>query len=394
MGKHWQEFVDESLLLSEEGIGIAYGASEDTPDNIARLGIARQLTVSDRECYRSQMVCYHAHGDVYIGVDAVGLARETLYLFDDGLKDVCIIVGVLALKRPDKTLKAHAGVYDVHWQRLKGSVSLAVELHEDNIPYLYHLGIIFVDQQASGRLGLLLWGTAVEMYLRAGATWTRITHLPEVVMLVAIDNMIGWYMLCPVTCGFVVASQMLLRRALEDSNIEIFGVQVEYVDEIFPCVVYSSLLEIVTKAPIAKHLKHRMMVGVMADFLQVIMLSADAEALLRVGAAARLGVTCTEYDVLPLVHTGVGKHQGRVILDYHRSRGHNSVSLAGEKSLKRLSYLICCHHDFFFLKQLQSYEFLSTFAANTYSNYMVSSLRLQAVRRAPHITERYTFPSA
>ena len=38
-----------------------------------------------------------------------------------------------------------------------------------------------------------------------------------------------------------------------------------------------------------------------------------------------------EDDSLPRVHAGVGKHQCRVILDDHRGRGYNLVTLACHK---------------------------------------------------------------
>ena len=44
-----QELVEESLFLTEEGIGVAHGAAQDAADDIAGLGIARQLAVGDRE---------------------------------------------------------------------------------------------------------------------------------------------------------------------------------------------------------------------------------------------------------------------------------------------------------------------------------------------------------
>ncbi len=49
----------------------------------------------------------------------------------------------------------------------------------------------------------------------------------------------------------------------------------------------------------------------------------------------------TEYDVLELVHAGIGEHQCRVVLDYHRSRRDNLVSLAAEEVLVGFSYFLC-----------------------------------------------------
>ena len=78
-----------------------------------------------------------------------------------------------------------------------------------------------------------------------------------------------------------------------------------------------------------------MVIGVMSHLLQVVVLSAHSQAFLRVHPAHVLaGALGSQYDILPLVHTGIGKHQGGVILDYHRGGGHHAVSLALEVLLE------------------------------------------------------------
>ena len=62
---------------------------------------------------------------------------------------------MLVLKGAHKTLKAHAGINNVHRQRLKRTVCLAVELHKDNVPYLYYLRIVLVYKLPSGHFRLL-----------------------------------------------------------------------------------------------------------------------------------------------------------------------------------------------------------------------------------------------
>ena len=73
------------------------------------------------------------------------------------------------------------------------------------------------------------------------------------------------------------------------------------------------------------------------------MFAADAQAFLRVGAAARFGVAGAQDDVLPLVHAGVGKHQRGVVLDDHRCRGHDGVAFRLEKLLVRVADFVGCH---------------------------------------------------
>ena len=49
------------------------------------------------------------------------------------------------------------------------------------------------------------------------------------------------------------------------------------------------LLEIVAERPVAQHLEHRVVVGVVADLLQVVVLARHAQALLRIGRPADTG---------------------------------------------------------------------------------------------------------
>ena len=104
-----EQTIEEALLLSEEGVGIADGTAQDTTDDIACLRIRRQLTVGYREGNGTQVVGTYAHGHI----DIVLLLRDrVLGLFlkggifqscdvllglDDRLEHVGIVVRVLTL---------------------------------------------------------------------------------------------------------------------------------------------------------------------------------------------------------------------------------------------------------------------------------------------------------
>ena len=74
---------------------------------------------------------------------------------------------MLALQHADQTLEAHARVDDIHGEFLQRTVSLAVELHEHQVPYLNDLWVVLVHQVTSAdATGLALLGsTAVDMNL-------------------------------------------------------------------------------------------------------------------------------------------------------------------------------------------------------------------------------------
>ena len=57
----------------------------------------------------------------------------------------------------------------------------------------------------------------------------------------------------------------------------------------------------------------------MAHFLQIIVLTAHAQALLGIGHAAPLGFLVAKENVLELIHSGIGKHEGWIVLNHHGS---------------------------------------------------------------------------
>ena len=224
---------------------------------------------------------------------------------------------MLALQGAHESLEAHTGIDDVHWQGFERTVGLAVELHEHDVPDLNHLWVVLVYEFASRCLCLLLRSAGVEMNLRAWTARACVAHLPEVVVLVAIDDMVGRHMLEPEAGCLIVASESLLGRALEYCDVEVVRIEMKHVDEVFPCVVDGALLEVVAEAPVAEHLKHGVVVGIVAHFLEVVVLTAHAQTLLCVGTTAWLRLAGAEDNVFPLVHTCIGEHQRRVVFDDH-----------------------------------------------------------------------------
>ena len=299
------ELIEESVFLSEEGVGIAYGTTQDAADDVAGLGVRGQLAVGNREGYGTQVVGTHTHGDVDVVlllVDGVlGLflkgrvfqSGDVLLGLDDGLEDIGIVVRVLALHHAYQALEAHTRINDVHRQRFQRTVSLAVELHEYDVPDLYDLWVVLVHQFAACLAGslTLLRSTRVDVDLRAGTARTRVAHLPEVVVLVTVNDVVLGHMLGPVFGCLVVAWDILFGRTFEHGDVEVLRVQLQHVHQILPGHVDGTLLEVVAERPVAQHLEHGVVVRVVSHLLQVVMLTRYAQTLLRVGTASWLRVT-------------------------------------------------------------------------------------------------------
>ena len=54
----------------------------------------------------------------------------------------------------------------------------------------------------------------------------------------------------------------------------------QHVHKIFPGIIDGTFFEIVTKTPVAQHLEHGVMIGVMPHFFQVVVLSTHTKTFL------------------------------------------------------------------------------------------------------------------
>ena len=196
------------------------------------------------------MVGDNTHSDIRLRIFAVGATADRTDTTQHRLEDVGVVVRGLALDRTHETLEAHTGIDHFLSQRLQRTVCLAVILHEDDVPYLNHLRVVFVDQLPSRHFGALFGRTAVHVDLRTRTARTRITHLPEVIVLVAVQDMIGRQVFGPDRCCLVVAVQPFFFRALENGGIQVGRVDLQHIDDILPCEINRFLFEIVAERPV------------------------------------------------------------------------------------------------------------------------------------------------
>ena len=287
------KFVDECLLLSKERVAIADCTTKDSTNHVSCLGIAWQLTISNGESNGTQVVCYHSHGNIRLFLCTIFDAAHITEHLDDWLEHVCVIIGMLALQGTNQTFEAHTCVNHIHGKLFQTTICLAIELHEDEVPDFYHLWVILIHEFTSRHLCLFLRRTGVEVDFRTRATRTCISHFPEIVVLVTIDDVVGRHVLQPELSSLVVALDVFFWRALKHRHIKVIWIELEHIHEIFPSHIDGTFLEIVTKRPVAEHLKHGVVVSVMTDFFQVVVLTAYTQTLLRVSTATRLWVCCT-----------------------------------------------------------------------------------------------------
>ena len=166
-------------------------------------------------------------------------------------------------------------------------------------------------------------------------------------MFVAIQNVVFRQELLPVRSGFVVAFQSFFGATFEYGGVEVFGVEFQYIHQILPCPGDGFLLEVVAKRPVAQHLEHGVVVGIVTHFLQVVVLSAYAKAFLRVSNSFVFRRVVAQNDIFKLVHSRIGEHQRGVILNHHRGRRHYLVTFTFEETLERVSDFVCSQHTLY-----------------------------------------------
>ena len=341
--KDRQEVAHKRLIKTKESEAVAHGATQHAADDITRPVVRRQLSVGDGEAHGAAVVGEDAHGHVGLHGLAIFNARHLRNLLNQWLEYVGVVVGGLALQHAHEALEAHARIDVLGGQFHQVAVGHAVVLHEHKVPDFNHLRVVLVHQVAACNLLAGNVVAQVDVDFGAGTARAGFAHFPEVVLLVAVDDSVLADMLFPVAKRLHVSGLAVLLVAAKNGHIKPVLVDFDDLGEVFPSVGDGLFLEVVAEAPVAEHLEHGVVVGVVANFLQIIVFARDAEAFLRVGGAVPLGGLVAQKDVLELVHAGVGEHQGRVVLDDDGCRGHDFMPFGAEEVQKAISDFVCVH---------------------------------------------------
>ena len=220
-----------------------------------------------------------------------------------------------ALDDARDALEAHAGVDVLRRKRREGAVGVRVELNEDEVPNFDALGAALVDQRTSGVAG----GSKIDVQFGAGTARARVAHHPEVVLLVAVDDVDFWIesrfveKLRPAIMRLLVELARITRARLVDRGVETVRGKFPLFDNQFPSPCNSFLLEVIAERPIAEHLEERVVVGVKSDILEVVVLASGADAFLGVGGTPGdvRAPHLSEKNRHELVHASVGEQQVR-----------------------------------------------------------------------------------
>ena len=133
-----------------------------------------------------------------------------------------------------KAFESHTGVNNLCRKRLKAAICFAVVLHEYEIPDFNYLRMIVVHEVATGDLGAFFSRTEVDMDFGTRSARSCITHFPEVVVFVTVDDVILWQELFPIRSSFVVTAQSFFGTSFKYGCIEMFRIQFQDFYQIFP----------------------------------------------------------------------------------------------------------------------------------------------------------------
>ena len=132
------------------------------------------------------MVCHHAECHVGFLTRLVLYSRKFRYLGDNILKYIRVVITLFPLQYAAEAFKAHSRIHVFSGKGFEAAICLTVILHKDQIPDLYHLGMILVHQIASWHFGTFLFTPQIDMNLRTRTTRSRVAHFPEIVFRVAV----------------------------------------------------------------------------------------------------------------------------------------------------------------------------------------------------------------
>ena len=170
-------------------------------------------------------------------------------------------------------------------------------------------------------------------------------HLPEIIVLIAVDDVFLGQIISPIAGGFVVSLQTLFGTAFKYGCVKPRSIEFKYFGQVFPGPGYGFFFEIIAERPVAQHFEHGMMIGVVPHFFQVVVFTAHPQTFLRIGHPEIFGGSLSQKNVFKLVHSGIGKHQAGIVFDHHRCGRYYLMPLGGKEVFERFTNLFCAKHN-------------------------------------------------
>ena len=307
---------------------MANGAADDAAQYIAATFVGRHHAVGNQEGAGADVVGNDFQAGLVHAERRAGFAGNG---FEQVLEQVDFVVAVDVLHHGRHALQAHAGIDGRFRQWVHIALLVAVELHEHAVPNFNPAVAVFFG--AAGNAAPDFFAVVVENF-GTRAAGAGVAHLPEVVgrvfrafVVADADDALGRHtdFVQPDVIGFVVFG-IHGRQEFFFGDVQPFGGSEE-----FPSEVDGVAFEVVAEGEVAHHFKEGVVAGGVADVFQVVVFAACAHAFLRGGSAVVGAFVEAEEYVFKLVHTGVGKQQGRVVVRHERGRANDGVAFGFEE---------------------------------------------------------------
>ncbi len=219
-------------------------------------------------------------------------------------------------------------------QRRQSAVRVRVELDENEIPNLDAARVAGIHERSLGVAGR----REIDVQFRARTARAGIAHHPEIVLLVAVDDVNGRIEPRfreeprPMIVRFLVELARLARPRFVNRRVKTLRRKFPALDHQFPRPVDRFLLEVIAEAPVAEHLEERVVIRIESDVIQIVMLPAGPDALLGVDDAGRIPrrLLLAEKNGDELVHAGIREKQVRRVRQQRTGRHDRVLFLAKE----------------------------------------------------------------
>ena len=214
-------------------------------------------------------------------------AEHVCVVIRNCLSEVCKIVRRLHDRRD--ALETHPGIDMLGRQRRKRAIDIRVVLNENKVPNLDTIRAVGVDQTPFRIAG----GGEVDVQFAARPARPGVAHHPKIILLVAIDNMHLRIEASFFKNGFPKIVRLLIQftgvafARFVHRRVQPLFRKLPNLGDQFPSPLDGFLFKIIPERPIAEHLEKRMMIRIHSYVLEVVVLAARANALLRIGSTPR-----------------------------------------------------------------------------------------------------------
>ena len=267
-------------LVEPHARAIADRATHDPSQHVGAAVSVGEHPVGDEKRGGSGVICDDLEGRLTVSLGA-GDASQRLGEVHEGAEQLRLVVGLHAGDRGGETLEPSPRVDAGLGQRDELSVRHLLVLHEHEVPEL-KIPIVLEGRALAGLPRVRRRVTIdADVDLTTGPTRTGVAHLPEVLLRVEGEDAIRRNELAPELVRLLI-ERGAFSRPVEDRYAQTARRDAEHLRQKVPAEADGVLLEVVPEGEIYEHLKQRVVTRGEADVVEVVMLTAGAEAPLLV----------------------------------------------------------------------------------------------------------------